>query len=128
MTTDPVLAYAGPESRAIDVLAIMYDGDAVSVRAVLGNFDTSAGEASAPFADAGPILWIAFNGDEAQIEFCQYPDAGAILHRRATKRERVSATYNTVKVHLSKDATTMPAQGGDFSPFHFSSRDFDTGS
>ena len=127
MTIDPVLAYAGPESRAIDVLAIMYNGDAVTVRAVLGNFDTSAGEASAPFADAGPILWIAFDGDEEQIEFCQYPDAGgATLHRRATKRERVSATFTTVKVHLSKDATTMPALRADFDARSFSPLDFAT--
>ena len=120
MTTDPALAYAGVESRSIDVTVILYGGAAIIARGVLGNFDTSAGEASAPFADAGPILWCAFDGDELQIEFCQYLDqTGATMHRRATKRERVSANYNTVKIHLSQDATTMPAQRPDFD-----SRDF----
>ena len=121
MPDDPTLAYAGPESRSIDVLVILFNGDAVSVRGVIGNFDTSAGEASAPFADAGPIPWIAFDGDVGQIEFCQYvePGTGRLLHRRVIKRERVSANYNTVKIHLSQDAITMPAQRPDFD-----SRDF----
>ena len=121
MTTDPVLAYAGPESTSFDVLMILFDGDAASVRGVLRNFDTSAGEAAAPFADAGPILWIAFDGDPAEIEFCQYiePGTGRLLHRRVIKRERTSGNFNTVKIHLSQDAITIPAQRPDFD-----SRDF----
>ena len=66
MTTDPALAYAGPESRSIDVTVILYDGAAIISRGVIGNFDTSAGEASAPFADAGPLAWIAYDDDPAQ--------------------------------------------------------------
>ncbi len=88
MATDPALAYAGVESTSFDVLVILFNGDAATVRGVLGNFDTSAGEAGAPFADAGPILWIAFDGDPAEIEFCEHPEpgTGATLHRRAIKR------------------------------------------
>ena len=127
MATDPVLAYAGPESRSIDVTAILYDGAALTVRGVIGNFDTSAGEAGAPFADAGPLAWIAFDGDESQIEFVEYvePGTGRRLHRRVTKRERTSGNYDTVKLHLASDATVLPTRA-DFSSQDFSSQDFAT--
>ena len=126
MATDPVLAYAGPESRSIDVTAILYGGAAVVARAVLGNFETSAGEASAAFADAGPLAWIAYDGDQSQIEFVQYtePGTGRLLHRRVTKRERTSSTFNTVKLHMATEATVMPTQRADFSARDFDPRDF----
>ena len=121
MPDDPTLAYAGPESRSIDVLVILFNGDAGTVRGVITNAETSVGEAAQAFGDFGPILWIAFNGDVGQIEFVQYrePGTGRSLHRRVTKRERTSGNFNTVKLHLSQDAITMPAQGPDFD-----SRDF----
>ena len=127
MTTDPVLAYAGPESRSFDVLVILFGGDAATVRGVLRNFDTSAGEASAAFADAGPVLWIAYNGDVGQIDFVQYvePATGRYLHRRVTKRERTSGNYNTAKLHLAAEEVVV-AQRGDFDPRDFSPLDFST--
>ena len=127
MATDPVLAYAGPESRSINVLVILFNGDAATVRGVIANAETSAGEASAAFADAGPLAWIAFNGDESQIEFVEYvePGTGRRLHRRVTKRERTSAHWNTVKVNMSVEATVLPAQRADFGP-DFASEDFAT--
>ena len=117
MTIDPVLAYAGPESRSIDVLVILYSGDATTVRGVLRNFDTSAGEASAPFADAGPVLWIGYNNDPGQIDFVQYvePATERHLHRRVTKRERTSGNYNTVKLHLAAEEVVI-AQRAQFDP------------
>ena len=117
---DPVLAYAGPESRSFDVLVILFGGDAATAPGVLRNFDTSAGEASAAFADAGPVLWIAYNGDVGQIEFVQYiePATGRLLHRRVTKRERVSAIWNTVKLHLSTEETVI-MQRAEFDPRDF---------
>ena len=128
MTTDPVLAYAGPESRSIDVTAILYDGSAVNARGVVTNFETSAGEASAAFADAGPVAWIAFDGDPAQIEFVQYvePATDQTLHRRVTKRERTSGNFNTVKLQLTLDVTTLPAQRADFDARDWNPRDFAT--
>ena len=127
MTIDPVLAYAGPESRSFDVLVILFSGDAATVPGVLRNFDTSAGEASAAFADAGPVLWIAYNGDMGQIEFVQYvePATGRLLHRRVTKRERTSGNYNTVKLHLAVEEVVI-AQRADFDPADFASADFAT--
>ena len=127
MTTDPVLAYAGPESRSIDVTAILYGGAAIIARGVIGNFETSAGEASAAFADAGPLAWIAYNGDVGQIEFVQYvePATDRLLHRRVTKRERTSAHWNTVKLNMSVEATVI-AQAGMFSPLDFSPLDYST--
>ena len=121
MATDPVLAYAGPESRSIDVTAILYDGAALAVRGVITNAETSAGEAGAAFADAGPLAWIAYDGDESQIEFVEYVEAGTgrRLHRRVTKRERTSATFDTVKLNMSVEAIVLPALRADFS-----SRDF----
>ena len=103
------------------MLVILYNGDAATERGVLRNFDTSAGEAGAPFADAGPVLWIAFGGDPSQIDFVQHvePATGRLLHRRVTKRERTSGNFNTVKLHLSQESTTLPAQRPDFD-----SRDF----
>ena len=120
MTTDPVLAYAGPESTSFDVLAILFAGNAVTVRGVLRNFDTSAGEAGAAFADAGPVLWIAYNGDVGQIEFVEYVEAatGRLLHRRVTKRERTSGRFNTVKLHLAAEEVVI-AQRADFDPLDF---------
>ena len=127
MASDPVLTYAGPESRAFDVLTILYDGTAATVRGVLRNYDTTAGEAGAPFADAGPVLWIAFGGDIEQIEFVQYkePATDRILHRLVTKRERISSNFDTVKLNLSSLPVVI-AQRGDFNPLQFSPRDFAT--
>ena len=126
MTADPVLAYAGPESTSFDVLVILFGGDTATAPGVLRNFDTSAGEASAAFADAGPVLWIAFNGDVGRIEFVEYvePATTRHLHRRVTKRERTSGNYNTVKLHLSAEEVVI-AQRADFGP-DFASEDFAT--
>ena len=127
MATDPVLAYAGPESRSINVLVILFNGGAATVRGVIANAETSAGEASAAFADAGPLAWIAYDGDPLEIEFCQYAEPGTdrTLHRRATKRERTSAHWNTVKLNMSVEATVI-AQRGSFSPLDFSPEDYST--
>ena len=116
-----------PESRSIDVTAILYGGAAIIARGVIGNFETSAGEASAAFADAGPLAWIAYNGDVGQIEFVQYvePATDRLLHRRVTKRERTSAHWNTVKLNMSVEATVI-AQAGMFSPLDFSPLDYST--
>ena len=127
MTTDPALYYAGPESTSFEVLVILFGGDAATERGVLRNFDTSAGEASAAFADAGPVLWIAYNGDVGRIEFVQYvePATDQLLHRRVTKRERTSGHFNTVKLHLAAEEVVI-AQRAQFSGADFSSEDFST--
>ena len=87
---------------------------------MIRNFDTSAGEAGAAFADAGPVLWIAYNGDVGQIEFVQYvePATDRFLHRRVTKRERTSGNFNTVKLHLAAEEVVI-AQRAQFSPLDF---------
>ena len=59
MPDDPALTYRGVESTSQDILVVLFSGAAVTVRGVLVNFETSAGEASAPFADSGPVAWIA---------------------------------------------------------------------
>ena len=127
MATDPVISCAGPESTSFEVLVMLYIGEAVRVRGVLRNFDTSAGEASAPFADAGSVLWISYNNEPGQIEFVEYvePATERRLHRRVTKRERTSGNFNTVKLHLSAEEVVI-AQRGMFSGADFSSEDFAT--
>ena len=127
MADDPALTYRGPESTSQDILIILFSGAAVTVRGVLVNFETSAGEASAPFADSGPVAWIALDGDPAQLEFCQYTEAatGRLLHRHIIKAERVSARWNTVKLNLVSEATVI-AQRGQFSRLDFDPRDFAT--
>ena len=125
MATDPVLAYDGPGSRAANVLVILFNGDATTVRGVIANAETSAGDAGQPFGDFGPIAWLAYDGDPAEIEFVQYVEqaTGTHLHRRATKRERVSSNYNTTKINLTVEATAMPTQR-EFSIDDFSAADF----
>ena len=120
MAADPVLTYAGPESTSFAVLAIMYDGTAHSRRGVIRSYDTSAGEAGAPYADAGLVLWITFVGDVEQIEFVEYtePATGRLLHHRVTKGERVSSIYDTVKLHLSVEPVVL-VQRADFASADF---------
>ena len=122
MTTDPVLAYAGPESRSIDVTAILFGGGAVVVRGVIKNAETSAGEADQAFGDFGPVGWIAYDGDPEEIEFCQYiePATGRLLHRTVIKRERTSSTFDTVKIHMNIESTVI-VQRADFSEADFNS-------
>ena len=73
------------------------------------------------------MLWIAFAGDAEQIEFVEFTEraTGRLLHHRVTKRERVSANYDTVKLNLSALSVVI-AQRGDFNPLQFSPRDFAT--
>ena len=127
MATDPALSYAGLESTSFDVLAILFSGDAKTVRGVLRNYDTSPAEAGQPFADAGPVLWVTYHGDVDQIEFVQYvePATDRTLHRRVTKRERVSSNYDTTKIHLAALSVVI-AQRADFSADDFASKDFAT--
>ena len=127
MPDDPVLTYRGPESTSQDIVIITFDGAAVTVRGVVTNFETSAGEAGAPFADAGPVAWVAFDPDQSGIEFVQYTEAatGQGVHRRVTKAERVSSRYSTVKLNMVREATVI-AQRGEFSSADFASEDFAT--
>ena len=128
MTDDPGIAYAGPESRSFEVIVIAFDGSATVARGVIANLDTSAGEAGQPYAMAGAVLWIAYDGDAGQIEFVQYSEAGSsrTLHRRAIKSERVSSRWNTVKCHLAADMTVLPPVRADFSSADFGP-DFNAG-
>ena len=126
MADDPVLSYRGPESTSQDILVILFSGAAVTVRGVVTNFETRAGEAAAPFADSGPVGWIAYDGDESQIEFVQYTDSlGQGVHRRVTKAERIGSRWNTVKLNMVREATVV-AQQADFDRRSFSPLDFAT--
>ena len=127
MAADPVLAYAGPETRSIDVQVVKYSGLSDKARCVLGNFETSAGEASAAFADAGPLAWIAYDGDESQIESLYFVDPvnGGLTIRRVTKHERTSAIFNTVKLNLSVEPIGVVPRG-QFSGLDFDARDWST--
>ena len=125
MATDPVLAYAGPESTALDVTLILFGGGAVVVRGVVKNAETSAGEAAQAFADAGPLAWVSYDGDPAELEFAQYTEPGTarLLHRKITKRERTSAVFDTIKLNMSTEATDLGALA-DFDASQFSATDF----
>ena len=128
MPDNPALTYAGPESRAIAVMVILYGGMAADARGVIRNAETSAGEARQPFADAGPLAWIAYDGDPADIEFAEYvePGTGNVVHRRVIKAERVGSVWNTVKLNMGVVATVI-ARRGQFDPRDFSSADWNTG-
>ena len=128
MPADPALTYRGPESRAIDVLVILFGGMAADARGVITNAETSASEAGQPFADAGPLAWIAWDGNPDDIEFAQYvePGTGDRVHRRVIRAERVGTVWNTVKLNM-QIAETVIARRGDFDPRDFSSADWNTG-
>ena len=111
--------------RGQDVLITMFDGTATTVKGVIGLAETSAGEATQPFGDFGALIWIDYDGDPMQVEFCEYiePGTGARIHRRVTKRERVGDSLPTIKCSMSSEATVLPhlAQFSrrDFSPLDF---------
>ena len=127
MPDDPALTYRGPESASQNILVIRFDGTAINARGVLMCFETTVGEADKAFANARPVAWIAYDGDESQIEFVQYTEAatGQAVHRRVIKAERVSSQWNTVKLNLVSEATVI-AQQADFSSVDFDPRDFAT--
>ena len=114
--------------RGQDIAIVMFDGSADSVRGVVRNSETSAGEAGQPFGDFGPQAWIDYAGNPDQIEFARYddPGTGQRLHRRVTKRERVGTIFPTVKLHMSSEAAELPVQRADFDRRDFSTEDFAT--
>ena len=120
--TNPALRLRGQ-----DVRIVLFDGSALSVRGVVRNLETSAGEASQPFGDFGPVAWVDFGGDPMQVEFCEYtePGTGARIHRRVTKRERVGTIYPVVKMSMSSEATVLPHLA-QFSRRDWDPRDFAT--
>ena len=112
--------------RGQDIAVVLFDGTEDSSRGVVRNAETTAGEASQAFADAGPIAWIDFDGDESQIEFVRYidPSTGQRLHRRVTKRERVGTIFATVKLNMTVEATILPVQRADFDAADFDAASF----
>ena len=127
MADDPVLTYRGPESTSQDILVIRFDGTSTTARGVTLHFETSAGEAGQPFADAGPVGWVAYADDPAQIQFVQYTESatGQGVHRGVIKAERVSSRWNTVKLNLFREATVITRRG-DFDGRDFDPRSFST--
>ena len=69
MPDDPAISLSRPRVTSQEILVVMFDGAATTERGVVVLFETSAGEAAAPFANSGPVAWIAFDGDEKQVEF-----------------------------------------------------------
>ena len=122
MTDNPAL-----RQRGQDVRIVLFDGTAATVRGVIGLFETSVGEASAPFADSGPVAWLDFGGDGQQIEFIEYLDktSGDRLHRRKIKAERVGTAFPVWKVHMVREATVI-VQRAQFDGADFASEDFAT--
>ena len=111
--------------RGQDILVILFSGAAVTAPGVVQNAETSAGEASQPFGDFGPIAFIDFAGDPMQVEFIEYtePGTGARLLRRVTKRERVGTIFPVVKCSMSSESTVIAQQADfdrrDFNPGQF---------
>ena len=119
MTDNPAL-----RQRGQDIQLVLYDGTAATVRGTVALMETSTGEATQAFADAGAIAWLDYDGDGQLIEFCEYTDeaTGQRLHRRKIKAEKVGTVFPVWKVHLVLEATVLaPA---DFSGADFDPRDF----
>ena len=121
MADDPAIRQRG---QLVQVTS--YAGTAHVVRGVITDAETSAGEASAPYGDKGPLAWIAYDGDPTQLEFTEYVDAtGARVHRRIIKGERVGSLWNTCKLNLSSESAVV-AQRADYSARDYGP-DFATG-
>ena len=113
--------------RGQQVFISLFDGSAVSVKAIVSMAETTPGEASQTWADAGALCWIAYDGDPTKIEFVVYVDAvGQRQSRRTIKSERVGALFNTAKLNLSADAVLLPVQRASFAEADFGP-DFNTG-
>lgn len=114
-------------ARGQDILIVLYDGSAATVRGTIGLFETSTGEAMQAFAEAGAIAWIDYAGDGQQIEFLEYLDkaSGDRLHRRKIKAETIGTIFPVVKVHLAREATVLPHLA-QFSRLDFDPRSFAT--
>ena len=118
---NPALQQRGQLVRVVD-----YAGAAHSVRGVIALSDTTAGESRAAFAEAGALAWICFDSDPNQLEFCEYTDPnGNRIHRRVIRGERLGSLWNTCKLYLVSEATTIPAMA-QFSRLDFDPRDFAT--
>ena len=120
MTDNPAL-----RQRGQDVRIVLFDGTAATVNGVIGLFETSVGEASAPFADSGPVAWLDYDGDGQKIEFVEYTDeaTGQRLHRRKIKAEKVGTVFPIWKIHMTVEATELARadfSAVDFDPQHFS--------
>ena len=127
MPENPALTYRGPESRAIAVMVVLYGGRAVDAYGVITNAETTASEAGQAYADAGPLAWIAWDGNPDEIEFAEYvePGTGNRVHRRVIKAERVGSVWATVKLHMAVDVTvTVIPRRADFDARDFDPRDF----
>ncbi len=120
--TNPALRVRGQ-----DMAIVMFDGSEAIARGVVALEETSTGESSQAFADAGPIAWLDFDGDGQQIEFLRYrdPATGQRIHRRKIKCERIGTVYPVWKVHMVRDATVLP-HAAAFDRRSFSPLDFET--
>ena len=120
MSENPVFSYTGAEGNAQDIFIVLYDGTAATVRGTVADAEIMPSEAGQTWANAGPLAWIAYDGDPTRIEFVEYTDAaGQRLHRRCVKGQRVGSRWNTCKLNLSQaSARVQDAQfsAADFEP------------
>ena len=128
MAENPVLNYRGVGAPSVPATLLLYDGSRVDVRAVIAAAPTTPGDATANWADAGPVCWVGYDGDPQTVEAVEYPDprTNEHLRRRVVHRDAVSGSTGlaTCKLHLSIGVETAVA--GDFSD-DFSSTDYFTG-
>ena len=108
---------------------MFFDGAATTVKGVIGLAETSASEAGQPFGDFGPVAWLDYRGDGQQIEFLEYTDeaTGDRVLRRVIKGQRIGTIFPILKLHMTVEATVMPARRGMFDSRDFSPLDFQTG-
>ena len=115
-----MFAYTGPESNAQDISVVLYDGTQKIVRGTVADAETMPAEAGATWANAGPLAWIAYDGDPTRIEFVEYTDAaGQRLHRRCIKGQRVGSRWNSCKLNLAQASALVQLanfSASDFGP------------
>ena len=104
----------------------LFGGAAVTTRGTVRLAETTAGEASQPYADAGPLAWVDYDGDPDQIEFAEFTAPADTRRRRyrVTKRERVGTVFPVIKLHLVVESVLT---GSDFNPADWAAGDWMTG-
>lgn len=123
MPENPVLAYRGPDSRAIPITATLFDGSTVSVRGTVGAGSATPGDVTAAWSGSGPQAHISYSGDPKKIEFLEYSDPvdGRPTMRRVTFAERIASAHgwNTCRCVMQTEPEMSGLLHVDFDPADF---------
>ena len=97
---NPVIA-----TRGINITLVLFGGETVSTKGILHLASSSPANVESVWANAGPIMWVNYDGaDVNKIAEVIFPFAGDFLRRRAIYRQRIhgSVLWNTVWIVMQE--------------------------